>query len=106
MDTTEREPFKCDRCGICCKNIKGIPECENLDNGHGVCKYYDDNKKECTIYEFRPEICNVEKLYKRYKKTMTWEQYLAANYEGCKILKEADKRKKGGVNLDDVEELF
>ena len=95
MSTPETNPFKCTRCGLCCKNIRGIPECEHLDDGTGVCKYYDDTKKECTIYEFRPVICNIEKLYyKSYKNKMTWDQFLEDNYNGCKILQELEKNKK------------
>ena len=64
---TIKEEFKCNRCGCCCKNVSNIEETKYLDKGNGVCKYYDESNKSCLIYDFRPEICRVDKMYKRYK---------------------------------------
>lgn len=95
MSTPQDNPFKCSKCGLCCKNISNIPECEHLDNGNGVCKYYDEETKLCKIYEFRPEICNVALLWeRRYKSKKTWDEFLEENYEGCRILQELEKNKK------------
>ena len=85
--------FKCNRCGVCCKHVADVEEAEFLDRGDGVCKYYDDNLKKCTIYDFRPDICRVDKMYQRYKSKMTWDEYLDASYEACEKLREMEKSK-------------
>ena len=91
----EREKFKCTKCGACCKYISNIEEVKHMDRGDGVCKYYNEETRECLIYDFRPDICNMEKWYeKKRKKEMTWEQYLEKNYEACKVLEEYDKEQE------------
>ena len=89
---TIKEEFKCNRCGCCCKNVSNIEETKYLDKGNGVCKYYDESNKSCLIYDFRPEICRVDKMYKRYKDKMTWDEYLNANYEACKHLQSLETK--------------
>lgn len=86
--------FKCSRCGACCKNIGYVEEASHLDRGDGVCKYYSDDKKMCTIYDFRPEICRVDKMYKRFKSEMSWDKYLDLSYEACDKLRALEKEKK------------
>ena len=86
--------FKCNRCGCCCKNIGYVEEAAHLDRGDGVCKYYSDDKKMCTIYDFRPDICRVDKMYKRFKDKMTYDEYLNLSYESCEELRKLEKKKK------------
>ena len=62
-----------------------------LDRGDGTCKYFDEKTNLCTIYDFRPEICRVDKMYKKYRSKMTWNQYVDANYEACEQLREVEK---------------
>lgn len=90
----EKKEFKCNRCGACCKNISYVEEASFLDRGDGVCKYYSDDKKMCTIYDFRPEICRVDKVYKRFKDKMTWDQYVDLSYESCEQLRDFERKKK------------
>ena len=66
MDDTFKKKFVCNRCGCCCKNIKYYEPAQFLDRGDGVCKYYNDADKACTIYDFRPDFCRVDKMYKLY----------------------------------------
>ena len=47
----------------------------------------------CKIYEFRPEICNVEKMYKKYKNKMTYDEYVKLTYDACDELREYEKEK-------------
>ncbi|MCR5543552.1 MAG: YkgJ family cysteine cluster protein [Eubacterium sp.] len=77
--------FMCDKCGLCCQNIGGIAS--ELDNGKGVCKFYDFQTKLCKIYDTRPDICNVEKGYVFFKDVMSYEEYIDLNYKLCKELK-------------------
>lgn len=79
--------FKCDLCGICCKNIKHVPQLKEYDNGNGQCIYLTiDNK--CSIYNNRPEICNVNLMYKKYYSDIYCEdEFYNLNYEICEKLK-------------------
>ena len=77
--------FKCDQCGICCKLLKGIPQLAAFDRGDGVCIHLKNNL--CSIYESRPDICNVEKMYVFFKSQMTEEKYLSLMANSCRELK-------------------
>lgn len=78
--------FQCDKCGICCKLLKGIPQLAAFDRGDGVCIHLKDNL--CSIYESRPDICNVEKMYVFFKEQMSEEEYLQLMSNSCKVLKQ------------------
>ncbi len=49
------------------------------------------------IYDFRPDICRVDKMYKRYKDKMTWDEYIDANYEACEMLRKLERDKNNEV---------
>lgn len=77
--------FVCSKCGECCRHIKGIPELSDFDNGEGVCINLVGNI--CSIYEIRPEICDVKKMYEKYfSLTITEEAFFEMNYKICKKL--------------------
>lgn len=79
--------FECDKCGICCKHIDNIPQLKSFDMGNGRCKFLLDNNL-CEIYEHRPDICNVSKMYEiEYSKYFTEEEYFELNFEGCLKIK-------------------
>lgn len=80
--------FLCDKCGLCCRNIGLSPLYLDFDRGDGVCMYYDDNTRLCTIYDKRPLLCNVDKMFDVYfSDKMTRKEYYELNYEACKKLK-------------------
>ena len=81
--------FRCDKCGLCCQNLKNNPLYSDLDDGTGVCIYYDRATHLCTIYDHRPIKCNVEKAYAEYGFEMPYEEYVELNYEACRKLKES-----------------
>lgn len=91
--------FFCDGCGKCCKlfGLGIFPEEINkkYNRGDGVCKYLDDNNL-CTIYDHRPDFCNVRKSYKLVKDKLTPEEYIELQNEFCRRLKELDENKKKG----------
>lgn len=59
-----------------------------LDRGDGVCKYFDDDLRLCIIYDNRPLICNIDKMYDNvFQKEMTREEYYQRNYKACQELK-------------------
>ena len=55
--------FPCTKCGLCCQNISSIPELKDYDLGTGICKYFDSITNGCEIYENRPLICRVDKMF-------------------------------------------
>ena len=80
--------FKCDRCGICCRNIRNIELLAPFDDGTGVCRYLDHENNLCKIYDSRPVICNVDAMYEAfYRDEMTREEFYAKNYAACEKLK-------------------
>ena len=48
------------------------------------------------IYDFRPDICRVDKMYKRFKDKMSWDEYIDLSYESCEQLRELEKKKQKG----------
>ena len=41
--------FKCDCCGLCCMNLNKSDLYDDLNRGDGVCKYFDEVSKLCSI---------------------------------------------------------
>ena len=82
------EKFICDCCGLCCRNINRSDWLEDFDTGNGVCKYLNTETNLCKIYDSRPDICSVERAYKKYfADQYTEEEFLRINYAACKFLK-------------------
>lgn len=80
--------FKCDSCGLCCRNVLASPLYSDLDRGDGVCRFFDDMTKLCRIYDQRPVRCNIDKMYDLYfKDKMSKKDYYKLNYDACSRLK-------------------
>lgn len=78
--------FLCTKCGLCCRNIDKIPELKEYDVGDGVCVHLTEGNL-CDIYDTRPDICNVERMFEiKYKDIISREEYEHLNEEGCKLL--------------------
>lgn len=79
--------FKCTCCGLCCRNISGIPLYQDLERGDGICKYLNEKTNLCIIYKTRPLKCNVDEMYKVFfSEKMSIEEYYELNYRACKAL--------------------
>ena len=83
----QNRKFNCDKCGLCCQNLHRSELYNDLNDGNGVCIYYDKDTHLCKIYDKRPDKCNVKKYYSNVKKQYTYDEYLELNYESCKRLK-------------------
>ena len=60
----------------------------DLNRGDGICKYFDEQTHLCSIYDERPEKCNIDKAHERlFKGVVTKEEYYKQNYLACKELK-------------------
>jgi Fe-S-cluster containining protein len=76
--------FPCNGCGACCKSILLSPLTTWLDRGDGTCRYFDDAQNTCTIYENRPEICNVRLMYEKYyQNDFDWPEFILMNQKAC-----------------------
>jgi Fe-S-cluster containining protein len=81
--------FICVKCGLCCQNLHLFNNIYNdLDDGYGVCKFFDKFHNLCTIYEHRPLKCNVEKSYYMFNHLFSYNQYLELMREGCLLLQQ------------------
>ena len=68
----------------------------HLDRGDGICFYFDKSKNLCKIYENRPLICRVDKVYEKFfESKYSKEKYYKLNKEDCKKLKEILNLKRG-----------
>lgn len=84
----ETQKFYCDRCGYCCQNLQLSHFYDDLNDGTGTCIYFDRRTHLCTIYENRPDKCNVKKAYQFVRDILSWDEYMKLNYESCRKLKE------------------
>lgn len=79
--------FPCTSCGACCRSINGIEELKEFNN-NGVCIHLSEDNT-CKIYENRPLVCRVDKMYKKYFfKQMTKEDFYKENIKICNLLQE------------------
>ncbi len=77
--------FNCKKCGKCCQSLRGADLYKDLDDGSGTCIYFNKKTKLCSIYQNRPEKCNIDLMYqKEYYKYYTKSEYERLNYIGCK----------------------
>ena len=82
--------FPCDKCGLCCKNIRFSSLSTELDRGDGVCKHLKNNL--CEIYSERPIFCNVEAYYEKFlAEKISREEFYDLNKKICKQLKKIDR---------------
>ena len=80
--------FPCDRCGLCCQHLAGLELYQDLDDGTGVCRYFDHSSKLCTIYDNRPQKCRIKESYVYFQSLMSYDDYIRINIEGRKKIKE------------------
>lgn len=78
--------FVCTQCGMCCRNLDKNNLYSDLDRGDGICKYFNEMTNLCSIYETRPDKCNVEKGYQYFKMMISFEEYLRYNTNACREL--------------------
>tara|TARA_R110002167_G_scaffold271836_1_gene478357 strand:- start:238 stop:531 length:294 start_codon:yes stop_codon:yes gene_type:complete len=93
--------FLCSGCGACCMmagGYFGLP-----DRGDGACANLTQDN-QCSIYETRPDVCRVDKLYELVKKDITKKQLYIENTKACHQLIDAFKLDKSyKINLKEYE---
>ena len=83
-----KRDFRCTQCGLCCQCISELlPE---FDLGNGTCKWYNPETHLCEIYDDRPLICNVKRIWEEVlrEKGISWKDWCDENYACCKKLQE------------------
>lgn len=81
------KPFPCTSCGACCKSVLLSELTAALDRGDGTCRYFDDALSICTIYDDRPDICNIQLTYEQYyKHNISWPKFVELNLIACEDL--------------------
>jgi Fe-S-cluster containining protein len=84
--------FPCTNCGLCCQNISNINELKDFDLGNGTCKYFDNISSSCKIYETRPNICRIDKMYEiKYNHFFTKKDFYIENSKVCNKLQDKYK---------------
>ena len=78
---TRNQTWQCiSHCGACCRlapneriealealTAKQTSQYLDLVDQDGWCRFFDKSKKRCTIYEQRPDFCNVKYLLEIFK---------------------------------------
>ena len=78
--------FNCSQCGACCRiagELGFMPSRED-----GACIHLGEDNL-CTIYDERPDICNVEKMYYKRKLGITKKEYFKMQNEACNLLQKS-----------------
>lgn len=84
----------CIKCGACCCHLELSELYASLDDGTGVCIYFDKKSRLCTIYNQRPLLCRVDVSYELFKDQMSKEEYLNLNYTFCEQLRKLNEKMK------------
>ena len=89
--------FPCTKCGACCMKAGELGFMPSKEDGSCI-HLNEDNI--CDIYDTRPDICRIEKMYYKYKiqgvieNNMTKKDYYNAAAEICNVFmdeKDIDK---------------
>lgn len=83
--------YPCTKCGACCRTLSQIPDIDKaMLNNDGSCKFLINN--QCSIYQNRPEFCNVQIMYEKYfKDKYSLAEFYKLNIEVCNNLQEMMK---------------
>jgi Fe-S-cluster containining protein len=97
------DKFPCTGCGACCKRISKLKNFLVTDDTedlmyfpyqwdeNGICENLNQEDNTCNIYESRPTICNVEKIFELSKGGPKEKQkFYKINAEQCNRMIEED----------------
>ena len=108
----EYYPYKCERCGDCCRHVDLIEAMKIFDRGDGVCKHLTADNL-CEIYNERPTLCNSEYLYENFYSDMTVEEFHQTMQELCNEIRRRELKRfckkvsdSGRTELASDEEKF
>jgi hypothetical protein len=87
MGSNKKERFAID-CGDCCLCCKGLDRFKGFNFPYEILPNGDCSKLvngKCSVYDERPEICNITELRKYYN--MSDDEYIKFTEEMCRKLK-------------------
>jgi len=85
--------FPCHQCGLCCQNLNLNGLYKDLDRGDGTCYHFDETTLLCTVYEQRPDICNIKVMHSRYfAEHYNQADFYTLNQQACEDLKHLSLR--------------
>ena len=67
-----KDKFECEKCGACCTFVK--------------CTMLTEDKL-CSIYDERPDVCNVRTMYEHRKLAMSFKEYCRISKQCCKQIR-------------------
>ena len=75
--------FNCDSCGLCCRAASkiGLPSKDD-----GSCVHLTEDNK-CAIYDTRPDICNIDTMFKLIDHGLTKKEWYQINENECDNMK-------------------
>ncbi len=76
--------FPCTIYGLCCKYISNILELIEFDNGYDTCTCLVNNL--CSIYDHRPQICQVDMMFEKLFTYMDKSTFYLENLKICKTI--------------------
>lgn len=116
-NNNESIKFNCSSCGLCCKMIgkqvtlarkivydnrvsttindmtREIANFPHEFDANGVCSKLNKEDNTCSVYEDRPDICNVETTYNNYYAgKVSKDKFFNDNENICKQLIEREKK--------------
>lgn len=113
--------FNCTACSLCCKKVKQTIDAakQSIDIGNigyhlyeiasfpfsskedGSCEMLGEDGR-CSIYESRPDICNIETTRIKYFANISKEEYYSLTAASCnQLITEAGIEKKFLINVYD-----
>jgi Fe-S-cluster containining protein len=99
MDTNS---FPCTGCGACCKRINNLEAHIVKDDPehmlyfpyswdeNGVCENLNLEDNSCNVYETRPTMCNIDKMFQFVQNGMSKKEYYNVNIFLCNKMIEED----------------
>lgn len=77
----------CTKCGECCRHVGEVKGMEEFARPDGACVFLTDDNL-CSIYDNRPLICNVSKVYETFfKDSMSENDFYKITQDACDKLK-------------------
>jgi|TARA_B100000073_G_C23579571_1_gene511664 hypothetical protein len=56
-------------------------------DGSGVCDYLNRKTNKCSIYDTRPDLCRVDRMFeKHFKSKMSKKEFYKLNTKACHVL--------------------
>ena len=78
--------FRCVKCGECCRRIGHLSQVLPHQT-NGVCHHLAGNL--CSVYNYRPALCNYEQAYLLLKDRMTFREYHENVVLNCEKLRKS-----------------